>query len=339
MPAQNNANLTIMFTDIVGFTETTATQSRLQTEQLLKKHHNLLLPIIKNYRGRNVKTIGDALLNVFNSPTDALICAMSIQDALFEFNREQRGQAIHVRIALHVGEVRISDNDVIGDPVNVTSRIESITPPDEIYLSEAVYMTMNKAEVPTEEVGSFELRGIAAPIKIFRIPRFTSVTLVPNKSDDYVDLAKVSYPFGGAHLLETSNTETKNNSRNYLFAALASIMCIMVAIAWPKLNQSKQTTTQNMVSITPASTPPTNTSQLKEAPTPTLLPSSSPPIEVEQNHNTQLIPLRDQERSDYREQRLPPLLERRFEERLHNRQQNIKNRTPPGPFHRPMMNR
>ena len=197
-------NLAIVLTDIAGYTETTQKQSRLDNARLLNTHNRILFPIVRRYKGRHVKSIGDALLLVFRSPTDAMLCAMAMQDALFEFNRnEPKEQQIHIRVAASLGEVRVTRNDVFGEAVNVTSRIESITPVDEIYLSEAVYMAMNKAEVPSQEVGRRELKGISGPISIFNIPRFSTPRLVPQDVMTAEDMSDLVYPYGGAHLIET----------------------------------------------------------------------------------------------------------------------------------------
>jgi len=194
-------NLAILLTDIAGFTETTAKQSRAANERLLATHNRILLPIVKRFKGRHVKSIGDALLLVFRSPTDAMLCAMAMQDALFEYNRNSpKDQQIHLRVAASLGEVRVSRGDVFGEPVNITSRIESITPADEIYMSEAVYMAMNKAEVPSQEVGWRELKGVSGQIRIFNIPRFATPRLVPQDVMAAEDMSDLVYPYGGAHL-------------------------------------------------------------------------------------------------------------------------------------------
>ncbi len=199
--ALKTENLAIVLTDIAGYTEATQNQSRLDNARLLATHNRILFPIVRRYQGRHVKSIGDALLLVFRSPTDAMLCAMAMQDALFEFNRNApKDQQIHIRVAASLGEVRVTRNDVFGEAVNVTSRIESITPVDEIYLSEAVYMAMNKAEVPSQEVGRRELKGISGPIRIFNIPRFSTPRLVPQDVMAAEDMSDLVYPYGGAHL-------------------------------------------------------------------------------------------------------------------------------------------
>lgn len=193
-------NLAILLTDIAGYTEATVSQSRLDNEALIETHNALLLPIVKRFKGRLIKTIGDALLVVFRSPTDAMLCAMAMQDALFAYNQaKSKEKQIHIRVAASLGEVRVARGDIFGEPVNITSRIESITPPDEIYFSEAMFMAMNKAEVPSQEVGWRELKGIAGTVRIYQIPRFGNPRLVAHDVMESQD-ARFAYPFGGAHL-------------------------------------------------------------------------------------------------------------------------------------------
>jgi adenylate cyclase len=130
---------------------------------------------------------------------------MAMQDALHEFNLVTRSEEqIHIRIAASLGEVRVTRTDIFGEPVNVTSRIEGITPADEIYFSEAVYLAMNKAEVPAIEVGLHDLKGISKPVRIFAIPRFVENRLVPTSQTVPNDPDGLSFPYGGMHLASGS---------------------------------------------------------------------------------------------------------------------------------------
>jgi class 3 adenylate cyclase len=193
-------NLVIVLTDIVGYTEASEQKSRRESEEFLGNYSAILLPIIKRFKGRLIKTIGDALLMVFKSPTDAMICAMAMQDAIFDFNRRIPSEKqIHIRVAASLGEVRVVKEDIFGDAVNVTSRIESITPSDEIYFSDAVYLAMNKAEVPAKEVGLKKLKGISSEVRVYQIPRFSTVVLVPQNVMGSEDIGQLTYPYGGAH--------------------------------------------------------------------------------------------------------------------------------------------
>ena len=164
------ANATVMFTDIRGFTARTSRDTREELEELLQTHEDLLLPVIKHYDGRVVKTIGDAFLVVFESPTNAVLCGVVIQSRLLEFNRSApETKRIEVRVAINSGEVTLRGDDVFGEPVNICARIEGITEPNEIYFTEATYLTMQKAEVPSSEVGSRRLKGIPEEIKLYRV--------------------------------------------------------------------------------------------------------------------------------------------------------------------------
>jgi len=193
-------NLTILFVDIAGFTATTSRQSRAQNARLLQTFGSTLFPLIKHYKGRLIKTIGDALMLTFRSPTDAMLCAMALQDAMHAHNLSASDdEKIHIRVAANLGEVRVTKNDIFGEPVNVASRIEGVAPADEIYLSEAVYMAMNKAEVPSAEVGFTELKGISQAVRLYNIPRFSTPRLVAENASADEKGNEILYPYGGMH--------------------------------------------------------------------------------------------------------------------------------------------
>jgi class 3 adenylate cyclase len=159
-----------MFTDMKGFTTKAATQSRQQLQHLLEMQDEIIKPAIKHYDGTIVKTIGDAFLVTFESPTDAVLCGMKIQENILNHNaRATSTDQMEVRIAVNSGEVNIKDDDVFGEPVNIASRIEAIAEPNEVYFTEAVYLTMNKNEIPTAEVGHRKLKGIPEEIKVYKV--------------------------------------------------------------------------------------------------------------------------------------------------------------------------
>lgn len=166
------ANLAIVFTDIKGFTERTSRQTLEENQRLLQVHNALLAPLFKAFGGRIIKSIGDAFLVTFESPTQAVLSGIAIQDRLWHHNRNvEEGEQLHVRVAINVGEVRLESNDVFGEPVNIAARVESLAEAGEVYFTEAVYLAMNKAEVPSKEVGAFELKGIPGKIRVFHVPR------------------------------------------------------------------------------------------------------------------------------------------------------------------------
>jgi class 3 adenylate cyclase len=166
------ANLAIVFTDIKGFTDRTSRQTLEQNQKLLATHNGLLAPLFKAYGGRIIKTIGDAFLVTFESPTYAVLAGAAIQDKLWAYNRSAPAdERLDVRIAINVGEVRIEDGDVFGEPVNVAARVEGEAEAGEVTFTEAVYLSMNRAEVACEAWKTVELKGIPEPVRLFRLAK------------------------------------------------------------------------------------------------------------------------------------------------------------------------
>jgi class 3 adenylate cyclase len=162
--------LAVMITDIQGFTERTSATSRGDLRRLLDDHESLLMPAVRRFHGNLVKTIGDALLVTFESPTDAVLCGLVMQERLRGFNEGRlQPEQIRVRVAVSAGEVELRDNDVFGEAVNLAARIEAITEPGEIFFTEAVYLAMNKAEVPSSQVGDYRLKGLPEAVTVYRV--------------------------------------------------------------------------------------------------------------------------------------------------------------------------
>jgi class 3 adenylate cyclase len=193
-------NLAIMFVDMAGFAERTARQTREQNKSLLRDFAGLLIPLIARFGGRHVKSIGDALLVAFRSPTDSVRCGMAMHDAIVAYNNERRSDdPIQIRVALNVGEVRLEPDDVFGEAVNIAARVEELTPPGEIYLTGVVYLSMNKAEVPAEHIGERMLKGVPEPVRLFRVPphKLSRLTL----AGEPLDPSPNELPYGGMHRL------------------------------------------------------------------------------------------------------------------------------------------
>lgn len=164
--------LTIVFTDIKGFTERTSHSDRESVSRLLAKHEELLLPLVKKYDGILIKTIGDAFLLSFASPTNAVLCSVMMQEKLKDFNATVvEAEKIEIRIAMNTGEVIMRDGDVYGEPVNVAARIESLTEANEVWFSESTYLAMNRQEVPTSLIGEYRLKGIPEAVRVYRVVR------------------------------------------------------------------------------------------------------------------------------------------------------------------------
>jgi TolB-like protein/Tfp pilus assembly protein PilF len=152
----------IMFTDIVGYTALMGTDEG-KAFKLLQKNRNIQKPLIKKYRGEWLKEMGDGVLASFHSVSDAIRSASEIQ-------QQAKNENIHLRIGIHEGEVVFKGNDVLGDGVNIASRLEEIAEEGSIYVSGTVYQEIkNKPEFKTEFVEEVTLKNVEEPIKVYKV--------------------------------------------------------------------------------------------------------------------------------------------------------------------------
>ena len=158
-----------MFTDVVGFTA--LTQSDEQTAlRLLRELRDFVRPILRNHRGRQIKAIGDGLLIEFANALAAVECAVDLQRRLHD--RFGRGEAptLRLRVGVHLGDVQEEGADIIGDAVNLASRIEPLAEPGGICLSAQVYdQIRNKVPYRLESIGLRTLKGIQQPTEVYKV--------------------------------------------------------------------------------------------------------------------------------------------------------------------------
>jgi class 3 adenylate cyclase len=158
----------IMFTDIVGYTAMTQANESLALN-LLKKHRELLRPLIVKYGGNEVKTIGDAFLVEFASALAATECAADMGNAVRRYG-EDKAERLQLRIGIHVGDVIHEGGDVYGDAVNIASRIEPLARNGGVCISQQVYdQVRNKTALRFSKLGAQELKNISIPIEVYKL--------------------------------------------------------------------------------------------------------------------------------------------------------------------------
>ena len=165
-------NLTVMLTDLEGYTERTSRQTHEQNARMLETHDGLLLPLVRQYGGRLVQKRGDALLAVFPSPTHAVLCGMAMQDRLWRHNQTcGPDEQLPVRICLHTGEVLVTRDAVLGEPVEVVKAVEQVAAAGEVIFTESVNLARNRVEGDAEPCGSVPMPGNGEPLRIHRCRR------------------------------------------------------------------------------------------------------------------------------------------------------------------------
>ena len=160
----------IMFTDMVGFTSM-AQHDEASAIRVLQEQRALLRPLFAEKGGRVIKTIGDGFLVEFPSAVESVACALKIQNELARRNASGGAeQRIEVRIGIHVGDVLPQGDDIIGDAVNVASRLEPLADPGGICVSEQVVdQIRNKLPVRCHPLGTPRLKNLEHPVHVYRL--------------------------------------------------------------------------------------------------------------------------------------------------------------------------
>ena len=162
----------IAFTDIVGFTEYTALRGDQEALALLALQERLVEKALPP-GARVVKELGDGLLLWFSDAATAVNTLLDLQ-AIFEDEAERNELPLWVRMGLHWGAPAQRRGDLIGHDVNLASRIVNVAAPGEVVVSEAAKRAAEGAArgVVFEELGPVILKGIPAPVPLFRAARF-----------------------------------------------------------------------------------------------------------------------------------------------------------------------
>jgi TolB-like protein/Flp pilus assembly protein TadD len=165
----------IMFTDMVGYTALMQTNEALATKKR-ERHKEVLERAVYKFKGKILQYYGDGTLNIFNSTIEGVQCAMEIQRRLGEEPK------VDLRIGIHTGDIALEEEGVYGDGVNIASRIESLSVPGGIFISERVWDDIkNQSGIEAREIGSFELKNVPQPVRVFAVsnPGFP----VPSRSE------------------------------------------------------------------------------------------------------------------------------------------------------------
>src|SRR5207245_5478009 len=122
-------------------------------------------------RGRIVKTMADGILIEFASVVDALRCALDVQRGMDGRNADvSADRRIEFRVGINLGDVVIEGEDLLGDGVNVAARLEGISEPGGICISDAAYQHVrDKLDVNFEDAGEQQLKNIARPVRVYRL--------------------------------------------------------------------------------------------------------------------------------------------------------------------------
>ena len=224
----------IMFTDIVGYTALMQ-QDEEKAIQARDKHRRIFNSITEKHRGRILQYYGDGTLSIFDSAIDAVNCGIEMQLGFRE------DPTIPVRIGIHTGDIIFSEEEIIGDGVNVASRIESLAVPGSVFISDKVYDEIkNQESIKTSMLKTFKLKNVEKPVEVYAI---SNVGLVVPDPEDIKGK------------IEVDISPYKKKPRRFktvlyvLFSIVSIVMAVMVFIGYQKFSDTKRGSNEQMKSI------------------------------------------------------------------------------------------
>jgi class 3 adenylate cyclase len=153
---------TVMFTDIVDSTAKVEQVGDAAWRDLLAAHNGRLREQLNIYRGREVKTTGDGVLAIFDSPTRAVQCAAAM-------TRSTRAIGIEIRVGVHTGEIELVGDDVRGIAVHTAARVLALAGANEVLVSATTGGLLEGSGMVLEDAGIHEMKGISGARQVYRL--------------------------------------------------------------------------------------------------------------------------------------------------------------------------
>src|SRR5476649_191842 len=160
----------IVFTDVVGFS------ARMQRDEMgtlkqLQRDFTEMRRLSAEHEGAVLKTTGDGLLVTFSSAVHAVACALAMQRQFAAEAKEPLASGgLQHRIGIHLGDILVQDQDVMGDGVNIASRLQAEAEPGGICISQTVYdVVKNKLEMNVVSLGARELKNITHAMPVYQL--------------------------------------------------------------------------------------------------------------------------------------------------------------------------
>jgi adenylate cyclase len=160
----------ILAADIEGYSRSMHADEET-TLAVLTAHRAICDKLIESHNGRVSGSAGDGIVAEFGSVTDALNCAVAIQQSIHQANKSlPAANQMSFRIGINVGDVMVREGDLYGDGVNVAARVEGLAEPGGIYATRAVRdQVRDRVEFDFEDLGEKDLKNISRPVRIFRV--------------------------------------------------------------------------------------------------------------------------------------------------------------------------
>jgi formylglycine-generating enzyme required for sulfatase activity/class 3 adenylate cyclase len=157
--------------DIAGYSRLMGVDEEGTHARVKRHRRELIEPTISEHHGRLIKYTGDGFLAMFDSPVEAVRCAIVIQQSMVGRNASHpRAQQILYRIGVHLGDVIVEHDDIYGEGVNIAARLEGIANPGDLFVSGGVYEQIkNKLVCAYQALGDRQVKNITDPVSVYRV--------------------------------------------------------------------------------------------------------------------------------------------------------------------------
>ena len=161
-PESDTVLATVLYTDIVDSTKQASEVGDRLWRERLDTHDAMVRRQLERYRGREVKTLGDGFLTMFDGPARAIQCGRAIREGA-------RQLGIDVRVGMHTGEVELRGDDIAGIAVNIAARVVAAADAGEVLVSRTVTDLVAGSEIAFDDRGEYELKGVPGSWRLFAV--------------------------------------------------------------------------------------------------------------------------------------------------------------------------
>jgi len=160
----------ILNADVAGYSRLMADDENA-TIRIVTAYREQIELQIRQVRGRLVDFTGDNFLAEFSSPTEAVRCAIEIQQVLRALNANlSTERKMQFRMGIHLGEVRAQGERLFGTGINVAARLQGLAKPGELCISKKVFEEVRgNLDFRFEDLGEHEVKNIPEPVHVYAV--------------------------------------------------------------------------------------------------------------------------------------------------------------------------
>src|SRR5829696_5306178 len=161
----------ILCADIVGYSRHMGKDEEGTVERMKRYQRDIIEPTVSEHYGRIFSETGDGFLAIFDSPLEAVRCAIVIQQSISARNTSiARDRWLRYRIGINLGDVLVERDHIYGDGINIAARLQTAAEPGGVNISGGVYeQVKNKLVCGYRSMGDEKLKNITDPVRIYKV--------------------------------------------------------------------------------------------------------------------------------------------------------------------------